>query len=156
MCRTCCGWCFIWVSLCRIRYIYVSICFLAETPKTQETQYKLLQFLGVYLYMLTPDRRVQAFRVTSLSWLTFSEIVCTKCSTSGSADCVLRLPRLWQETVETLRVYCEGCPGFVLAGFVEVLLFYIHSERHNKTLKPSVKVCFSYQHLPSSDSKVCR
>jgi hypothetical protein len=46
---------------------------------------------------LTPDRRVQAFRVTSLSWLTFSEIVCTKCSTSDSADCVLRLPRLWQK-----------------------------------------------------------
>jgi len=77
--------------------------------------------------MLTPDGRAQAFRVTSYSWLTSSEIFCTKCLTSGSADCVPRLPRLWQGTVENLRVHCDCCSGFVLAVFVEVLLFYIHN-----------------------------
>jgi len=106
--------------------------------------------------MLTPDGRAQAFRVTSYSWLTSSEIFCTKCLTSSSADCVPRLPRLWQGTVQNLRVYCDGCSGFVLSVFVEVLLFYIHSERHNKTTKPSVKLCASYQHLPSSDNKAWR
>ena len=100
-----------------IRQIYVSICFLAEALKTQANQYIRMQLLGTYWSMLTPDKRVQAFRVTSLSWLIFSEIVCTKCLTSGSADCVLRLLHLWQGTVENLRVYCDGCSGFVLAVF---------------------------------------
>lgn len=106
----------------------------------------------MYLYMLTPDGRAQAFRVTSFSWLTSSEIFCTKCLTSGSANCVTRLLRLWQGTVENLRVYCDGCSGFVLAGFVEVycpiftLNGTIKQRNHQSKYAPRTSI-YTYLHL---------